>query len=440
MVKRRPLLCVLVVLFLVAIGLPVTADGDDPLTEEQRQSNLESFDHVWTTIDEKHWEERPGGLDWQAVRDELRPHVEQAATTDEARRAIYEMIERLGQSHFAIIPAQFYEELNFGSGSGTTGIVARVIDGRAIVISIDEDSPAADAGVRPGWVVLRVGKEWLEPKIAELSQEFAGSLYRDLVLASSVNGRLSGPIGEQVTVQFLDGRGRKIKRKLSRVEQPGNLVTLGFMPPVRVWIHHRPLEDDLGYIAFNMFIDPGRLMPTFNEAMQEFLETDGLVIDLRGNPGGIIAMGMGMAGWFIDEKDRRLGTMFTKDQEVKVVVFPRPETYDGPLAILVDGLSGSCSEIFAGGLQDLGRARIFGSRTAGAVLPSVIEKLPNGDGFQYAFANYVSQGGEELEGQGVIPDQAITPTREALLEGRDEVLEAAIAWIRTQQERMEAAK
>ena len=76
----------------------------------------------------------------------------------------------------------------------------------------------------------------------------------------------------------------------------------------------------------------------------------------------------------------------------------------------------------------------------GAVLPSAIERLPNGDGFQYAFANYVSEGGEVLEGRGVIPDQAITPTREALLQGHDEVLEAAITWIRTQQERMEDAR
>jgi len=279
-----------------------------------------------------------------------------------------------------------------------------------------------------------VDKEPLEPRIAEISSEFDDSLYLDLVLASSVMGRLSGPVGEEVTVQFLDGRGRKVKRKLTRVEQHGDLVTMGFMPPVRVWIDHRQLEGDLGYITFNMFIDPGRLMPEFNEAMKEFLAADGLVIDLRGNPGGLLAMGMGMAGWLIDEKNHYLGTMYTKNEEIKMVVFPRPETYDGPLAILVDGLSGSCSEIFAGGLQDLGRARIFGSRTVGGVLPSAIEKLPNGDGFQYAFANYVSEGGEVLEGRGVIPDEPINPTREALLEDRDEVLEAAISWIRTQNE------
>jgi carboxyl-terminal processing protease len=181
-----------------------------------------------------------------------------------------------------------------------------------------------------------------------------------------------------------------------------------------------------------MFIDPGRLMPVFNEAMESFMEADGLVIDLRGNPGGMPGMAMGMAGWLISEKSRRLGTMITRDTELKLIVFPRPKTYSGPVAVLVDGLSGSCSEIMAGGLKDLDRARIFGSRTMGAALPSVIEKLPNGDGFQYAFANYVSEGGEVLEGVGVIPHVEVAPSRDALVAGRDPVLDAAVAWIRVE--------
>ena len=102
------------------------------------------------------------------------------------------------------------------------------------------------------------------------------------------------------------------------------------------------------------------------------------------------------------------------------------------MAILADGLSASAAEFFAGGLQDLERACIVGSRTAGAALPSMVEKLPNGDGFQYVFANYVSAGGEVLEGAGVRPDIEVKPTRAALLDGRDLMLEAAIAWIREQ--------
>jgi carboxyl-terminal processing protease len=102
------------------------------------------------------------------------------------------------------------------------------------------------------------------------------------------------------------------------------------------------------------------------------------------------------------------------------------------VAILVDAEAASTSEIFAGGLKDLGRARVFGTRTAAAALPSVIERLPNGDGFQYAIANYISEGGKPLEGIGVQPDEEVKLSREALLAGHDSVLDAALEWIKKQ--------
>jgi carboxyl-terminal processing protease len=98
----------------------------------------------------------------------------------------------------------------------------------------------------------------------------------------------------------------------------------------------------------------------------------------------------------------------------------------------VDSNSASTSEIFAGGLKDLDRARVFGTRTAAAALPSMIERLPNGDGFQYAMANYISKGGKPLEGLGVVPDVEVKLTREALLAGHDPVIDAAVEWIKKQ--------
>ena len=83
----------------------------------------------------------------------------------------------------------------------------------------------------------------------------------------------------------------------------------------------------------------------------------------------------------------------------------------------------------AQGLQDLQRARIFGTRTAGAALPSDIVRLPDGDGFQFAQASYTSDKGKVLEGNGVTPDVEVRQTQEALLAGHDLVTEAAEAWI-----------
>ena len=135
----------------------------------------------------------------------------------------------------------------------------------------------------------------------------------------------------------------------------------------------------------------------------------------------------------MNEPDLKLGTMITRDGSINFVLNPRPEPYTGPVAVLVDELSMSTSEILAGGLKDLGRARIFGTQDAGgAALPSRVDVLPNGDGFQYAFANYISVGGKPLEGLGVIPDVEVIPTRAALLAGRDPAVDAAAEWIKGQ--------
>jgi len=162
------------------------------------------------------------------------------------------------------------------------------------------------------------------------------------------------------------------------------------------------------------------------------MDSKGVIIDLRGNPGGLGAMAMGMSGWFIEGKGQRLGVMTLRTGDLKFVINPRPQSYQGPVAVLVDEVSASTSEIMAGGLKDLGRARLFGVTTAGAALPSVIDKLPNGDGFQYAIANYISEGGEQLEGQGVVPHVEIIADRAMLLEKGDPVLHAAVEWINNQ--------
>ena len=99
------------------------------------------------------------------------------------------------------------------------------------------------------------------------------------------------------------------------------------------------------------------------------------------------------------------------------------------MAILVDAGSYSASEIFSGGMQAIGRARIFGTQTAGGALPAVLERLPGGDVLQYAIGDFVTATGQRIEGRGVVPDRVVEPAREDLLAGRDPILDAALDWI-----------
>ncbi len=398
--------------------------------------NVESFEYVWKTIRDQHFDPTLGGLDWQAVHDELLPKVQNAQTAEEARSAMTDMIGRLHQSHFAIIPASLYDNIEApakkGDRGGNTGLQFRVIDGKAIVTSVGPGTPGELAGVRPGWEIRSIDGEELPPVFEPIAKEFEGKPRKDYYLWSAVRSRIGGPIGDTLTAVFVDGENRTAERTMILVEPQGKKVIFGNFPPFYLTYRTDTLADGIGYFTFSVFFDPVTLMPAFGKAMQTFMNAPGVIIDVRGNPGGIGGMGMGLAGWFVEEKNLNMGTMRTRTDTLKLVVNPRAKVYKGPVAILVHGLSGSSSEIFSGGAQGLPRVRIFGSRTVGATLPSAAERLPNGDGFQYAFASYISRTGVELEGEGVHPDVEVRPTREALLAGNDPALEAAIDWIREQ--------
>jgi carboxyl-terminal processing protease len=174
----------------------------------------------------------------------------------------------------------------------------------------------------------------------------------------------------------------------------------------------------------------------FQKAVDEFRGADGIIIDLRGNPGGLAAMIMGISGHFLDER-KTLGVMKTRENELRFVANPRlvsaagerVRPYSGPVAILVDAMSGSASECFAGGMQSIGRARVFGQRTMGQALPALFDRMPNGDVLIHAYGDFVTADGTRLEGRGVIPEEVVPLRRADLLAGQDRTLEAALAWI-----------
>ncbi|SRR5579883_197800 len=415
-------------LFCVSLHAQLSSSVATQLSPQEKQLNIESFEKVWTTVRDHHWEKKPGGLDWQAIHDEYRPKIEKAGSTEAARAVMSEMLGRLHQTHFGIIPATVYHDVDVALGDGSPGLDLRVIDGQAVVTRVDPGSPAEKAGVKTGWVVVSANGKDLAPVIEKLKSD---SSMHELMLERAVLARLSGPAGGTIPVVFLNGADQRVALNLPLAEPRGAPAKFGNLPTQHVWFEAKKTSGS-EYIAFNMFLDLPRIMSSFGDAVNSCMQCDGLIIDLRGNPGGIGGMAMGLAGFLVDKSGQKLGTMYMRDTTLNFAVLPRAQVFKGPVAVLVDGSSASTSEIFAGGLKDLGRARIFGTRSAAAALPSIIEKLPNGDGFQYAMANYISDGGKPLEGNGVIPDQEVTLTRKALLDGHDPVIDAALEWIQDQ--------
>jgi carboxyl-terminal processing protease len=401
--------------------------------ELDHQKDVESFEYVWKTVRDKHWQKNPGGLDWQGVHAELRPAVDKAEDRKAARTIMQQMLERLHETHFAVIPGDLYDTPGVNTpktGEITTGMDVRVIGHKALVTVVEPGFGAAKAGVQRGWEIVKIQDEDLAPLIEKAEAAYGGSSQAELQLSRMVLRLLEGDAGQSIHVEFRDGQDRSISKTIEEGQPKGELTRFGYLYPTYVWMDTGRV-DNVGFARFNLFLDPTRLLTKFGESVKACTQCAGYVLDLRGNPGGLGAMAMGFAGWFLDKPDLRLGSLYLRESTMNFVVFPRQNAFAGKLAIVVDGASASTSEILAGGLKDLGRARVFGTRTAAAALPSVFEILPNGDAFQYAVANYISEGGKPLEGVGVIPDVVVPLTREALLAGQDPAFDAAVRWIET---------
>lgn len=319
----------------LALGLMSLLAGcrsEPQMTEARRAQHLASFDQVWTTVRDEHYDPKLGGVDWDAARAKVRPKIEQARTDQEARDVLNELLGELKLSHY--------------------------------VVHDDKPIEATPGG-------------------------FAPDLVKDV---------------------------------------PAKKVTFGNFPELPLRYHGEKLPGNVYYFYLSIFLDPQTVMPAFRQAVEEARDCDGFILDIRHNPGGIGGMAMGIGNAFVSEPNLKLGSMIQRNAKIDFVLNPQPEPYTKPLAILVDGRSASTSEILAGGLQDLGRARIFGTKTIGMALPSIWVKLPNGDVFQYAVANYISTGGKPLEGRGVTPDETIEYA--APYDAPDPVIASAVKWVK----------
>jgi carboxyl-terminal processing protease len=399
---------------------------------------IDTFEAAWARVRDTHFDRSFNGVDWDAVRAELRPKAAAVRTAAELRGVLHDMLGRLGQSHFQVIPATTDTGGGARSGAGgDPGFDVRLVDGELLVTRVEAGGGAATAGVRPGWRLTHIGIESVADMLRALPERLDARLRHVEAWRAAVT-RLRGPLGTRVHASFDDAADRPLAMSIERRPEAGQPVTVGNLPTMFVraaWEPQRtPGGATAGVIAFNVWMVA--VDAQFQQAMDELRTSDGIVIDLRGNPGGLAGMLMGISGHFIGER-KPLGIMKTRDNELRFVANPRLVTargervtpYAGPVAILIDAMSGSASECFAGGMQSIGRARVFGQTSMGQALPALFYKLPNGDVLIHANGDFVTAGGTRLEGRGVIPDEIVPLRRQDLLAGTDRTLQAALNWI-----------
>jgi len=410
---------------------------------------LATFDSIWTTVARTYVDTAFVAGRWKTVRESLRPRAAAVTTRAGLAELIGSTLGEIHDSHFYIIPAAVAADVrsdddNAPSGEGTVGASVRIAGDRALVWRVDPGSPAALAVMAPGQTLAQVQDRVARSSIARVLALPDASRQRALAeLDFRLNGALSPSVGDTVRVRFVQA-GKEMERTLVAVPVRGTISKFGNLPPLagRVDVQRRPVAGGgasggascVGVIAFNIWLPA--LAPELQRAVESVADCAGIVLDVRGNPGGIGAMVMGFGGYFVDSAVS-LGTMKSREVSLNFVINPRRlrvkgvdgGPFKGRVAILVDPMTASTSEIFATGMQRIGRARVFGERSAGAALPALMLALPSGDVFVHAVADFTDPTGRRIEGAGVVPDELVPLTETDLSRNIDAPLEAAVRWI-----------
>lgn len=392
--------------------------------------NMHSFETVWQTVNEVHYDPTFGGVDWQAVHTQYKPLMSAAKNEEESFTLINQMLFKLDLSHLlAVSPDDFKRYMPVLFAEGDIGADVRLLDGKAVVTMVQPGTPAEQAGLHPGFVIERIDGKSVDQIIKEgeafLIPPF-NSRNRINNLSGMILGHISGPPGTTVTLIFHDKVGKKIESVIKRKSRGRGRFVMNAMPPYYAKFEARQLEDNIGYVRFNHWAGP--VDAKFIAALASFRDTRGLIMDLRGNPGGFLSVVHTITKHLLKDKTRVSSWKF-RNKRVEYSFDSTPGAYHGPLVVLMDMRSTSSSEYFAGSMQSIGRAVIVGERSPGYLLIANWKKLLNGASFMYAFAQPVMPDGKIIEGHGVIPDIEVKLDRDALLKGTDTQLEAAKAHV-----------
>ncbi len=442
---------------------PAVTPAGQSSVQSPQSKRQEAFKIVWQTVNELFYDPKFGGVNWAGVHERYEPLAAKAQSDQELHELLQQMLNELHQSHFMIIPPEAIPKLRLNKPPGDVGasdherdealeedelldslnfketeklstgigIDLRVLEGSAVVIRVEPGSSAARAGLRPGFIIKKVGGQSLDLVIAQIEKHpLWGALIRPELPIFLLAGFINGEQASTVRVGYLDGGNRLRTVNIKREKLKGEMSSaIGNLPSMYLEFESKRLQGGIGYIRFNAFVPP--MMEKLCTALRSMKNAPGLILDLRGNHGGLLGMIGGLSG-LLETRPISNGTMETRGGPTPLYAFPQMDSYAGPLVVLLDGSTQSAGEIFASGLKDAGRADLVGEQSAGKTLPSAMMKLPTGALFQYGFANYTTPSGKRLEGMGIAPDLLVKLSRKALLRGSDPQLSAAIRRLREQ--------
>ena len=261
-----------------------------------------------------------------------------------------------------------------------------VRDNKVTIIAPIEGSPAEEAGLKAGDVILKVD----DYEVVDLNTE-------------AVVARVRGEEGQPVTLTIQRGDGEPFEVEIVRAEIKNESVK-GEM-----------LDDSTAYVQITTFSDE-EVSQKFTDEINE-LKAQGmkkLILDLRGNPGGYLDQCVEIASHFIKEGEIVTYTIDKYDQKV-VSKSKGGDLLGMPLVVLVDGGSASASEVVTGALRDHDAATIIGTTTFGKGIVQQLISLPDNEGgLKVTTSKYYTPDGENIHGTGISPDITVEIPQEVL--------------------------
>lgn len=358
-------------------------------TQQVAPQNL--VDKSWSVIKSNFYDASLNNQNWDRWKRHYKGKIK---TNEDANIAINSMLSSLDDPYSRYLNKKDYAEQNTSIDSKITGIGVNITSqaGKILVVGVIDDSPASHANIKANDIILKVN-----------NKDVKG------MNISDVSDIVRGPENSFVTITLLRGK-QKIVKKIKRKE-------------IKVQTVKSSVENNVGYIKILTFI--GVTTPNeFVEAIEKTQNTKGLIIDLRGNTGGLLPNAIFIANMFITKGNLvsivgRNG--YKKDIYAQDTITP----VDKPTLILVDGGSASASEILSGAMKDYHKAKLIGTKTFGKGMVQKIIPMPNETGLNLTIAKYLTPAGTDINKKGIAPDIEVKFTEKDVKTRHDVQLEKA---------------
>ncbi len=335
-------------------------------------------DEAWQIVNRDYVDGTFNQTDWQEVRKSLLG--KNYSSRVQAYVALRSALEKLNDPYTRFMDPKQYEALSNQTSGELSGVGIRLeVDAKTKVLTVVEpieNSPALKAGIQAGDQILSInGKQ-----TKGMTVEDASNLIR-------------GDVGTKVKLEI--GRQGKDNSMLAltraRIE----------LPTVRYSLKQEDARR-VGYIRLNEF--SAHASDQMRRAIQDLgnQKVDGYVLDLRGNPGGLLQASIDISRMWMD-KGQIVRTVDRKGNNEEIST-NRTALTKLPLVVLVDGNSASSSEILTGALKDNGRATVVGSQTFGKALVQSVHSLSDGSGLAVTIAHYYTPKGTDISHKGITPD------------------------------------